>query len=172
MRDDLVKLAANAFRAHPLEETGVRLDGLPGGGIDRESGAQGETHGPQETEGVFLEALPGNSDRAHDSGLEVGPSAHEVEDLAGGGILEEAVDGEVAPAGIDFCIGERHGLGVTPVAVGAIRAEGGDLEFVSGRAHEDDAEMSAYLIAAGKEAEDLLGPGRGGDVIVFPVPAP
>lgn len=90
-----------------------------------------------------------------------------VDDLAGDGVLEKAVDSEIAALGIFAGRGEGDEFGAAAIAVGAIGAEGGDFDVVTMVFDDDDAEVGADLIAFGKEGEDLGGGGGGGDVVVF-----
>ncbi len=59
-------------------------------GLDFESEARREADGPQQAEVVLGEAHLGVADGADQPGVEVGAAAHEVEHLAGHGVLEQA----------------------------------------------------------------------------------
>ena len=159
VRDDLVELVSNAFRAHFLQQAGMDLHGLPGGRIDLEASPNGEADCTQQSQGVFLESRLGISDRSNDLRLQVGPSPDMVQDLAGQGVLEEPIDAEVASLGVFLCIGESDALGVASVEIWAVAAKGGDLKLVSTFADQNDAEASPHLVSARKEGEDLVGPG-------------
>jgi hypothetical protein len=79
---------------------GLLLQRLPGGGVDLELEDRGETDGAQHPQAILAEAARGVADGAQEAAVEVGASADEVDDLAGDGIVEHAVDGEVAALGI------------------------------------------------------------------------
>ena len=90
-----------------------------------------------------------------------------VDDLVGLGVVEEAVDGEVAAGGVACGVGfELDGLGVAAVEVGAVGTEGGDFDAVP----EDDAEVGADEFGAGEEGCEFGGLGVGGDVEILGLP--
>ena len=82
------------------------------------------------------------------------------------GIVEKAVDREVASLGIAFGCCEGNRLWMSAVLVSAVRAEGGYLKFEVILQHDNHAECSAHGHCAGEEALHLLGLGTGGDVDV------
>ncbi len=167
-------MAGVAFREHPGEfvadalvadlgdVAGLLLDGGKGAWLDLEPQAGGETDRAEHAELVFGEAGDGVADGADDAGGEVGLTVDKVE---GGGcsvgvlviqerIEEHAVDGEVAAEHIFAGVGgEADRVGAAAVGVGAIVAEGGDLDggavvatgiTASFATDEDDAEVGAY----------------------------
>ena len=124
--DDFGEFLADPFGGDAGEKGGVFLEGGEGVFLDGESGAEGEADGAEEAEGVFAEAFGGVADGAEGFAFEVFEAADVVDDLAGEGILEEAVDGEVAAAGVFLRDGEGDGVGAAVVGVGAVGSEGGD----------------------------------------------
>ena len=55
-----------------------------------------------------------------------------VDDLFGDGVVEQAVDREVAALGVVLGGGERDAVGVAAVAVGGVGAERGDFDLAGG----------------------------------------
>lgn len=91
-----------------------------------------------------------------------------VDERAGFGVVEEAVDGEVSALGVLFGVGEGDRLRAAAIAIGAVGAEGGDFDpAFAGGGDDDDAEVGTDELAAGEEFGDLSGVGGGGDVVVF-----
>ena len=88
-------------------------------------------------------------------------------------VEEHAVDGEVAALRVLLGRGEHDRVGPAAVGVGAVGAEGGDLDrepfaVVAARAdHLDDAEAAPRSRCAAEQRPDLLRPGVGGDVVVL-----
>ena len=166
--EDAGEFVADPFGGDGGDGGGEAREGVPGGGFDFEAEAGGEADGAEEAEAVFGEALHGVADGAEAAGVEVGEAVDVVDDIAGEGIFEEGVEGEVAAedvlAGVGF---EGDGFGAAAVAVGVVGAEGGDLNFGIAFAEQDDAEVGADFEGAG---EEFLEPGRGragGEVVVL-----
>jgi hypothetical protein len=90
-----------------------------------------------------------------------------VDDTIRQWIEEQAVDGEVAALSIEFRRGVGHAVRPAAIAVTAIAAEGGDFDMLMVQTHDDDAEMRAHRLGTGKELDDLLRRGAGGDVVVL-----
>jgi hypothetical protein len=93
-------------------------------------------------------------------------------DLAGEGVEEHTVDGEVAAEGVFTGRREDDLVGAAAVGVGAVGAEGGDLDAEvagvgAGAEDLDDAEADADGDGAAEEALDFVGAGGGGDVEVL-----
>jgi hypothetical protein len=131
-----------------------------------------EPDGAQQPEAVLAETPGRLADGAYEPGREVLLSADEVEDRAGLGILEHAVDGEVAATGIGLGVGVPNPCGMAAVEHADILAEGRDLEGVSLLANQDDAERRADEDRLGEERLDLVRAGGGGEVIVLRLHAP
>lgn len=166
--EDAGEFIADAFGGDGGDGGGEVREGVPGGGFDFEAKAGGEADGAEQAEAVLREALCRVADGAETAGVEVGEAVDVVGDLAGEGVFEEGVDGEVAAedvlAGVGF---EGDGLGAAAIAVGVVGAEGGDLDFGFVFPHEDNAEVGADFERLG---EELLKPGggsAGGEVVVL-----
>lgn len=115
--DDFGEFVADAFGRDFQEEVGVGSEGGEGLGFDGEVEGGGETDGAEEAEGVFFEAGVGVADGAEGAGVEVCEALDVVDDFAGGGVLEEAVDGEVAALGVFFWGGVGDSVGSASVLV-------------------------------------------------------
>lgn len=165
--EDFGKFVADAFRGDFFQQVGVFLDGSEGHRLDGEAEPGGETDGAEEAECVFLEAVGGGADGAEGFGFDIAKAVDVVDDFAGGGIFEESVDSEVAPVCVFLWGGEGDGVGATSISVGAVGAEGGDLDVMALVFHDDDAEVSADFIGAGEELEDFCRGGGGGDIVVL-----
>lgn len=74
-----------------------------------------------------------------------------IDDFTGDWVFEEAVDGEVAAVGVFLGGGESDGMGAASIFVGAIGAEGGDLDVVALELYDDDAEVGADFVGAGEK---------------------
>src|SRR5215469_7542055 len=94
--EHLEQLVANTLTADLMNVSRMLLDGGEGGRLNLIFEAGGKANRPQHAQLVFREAAFRLSDGANDSGLKVGAPADVIEDLAGRGIHEEAIDGEVA----------------------------------------------------------------------------
>ncbi len=114
-----------------------------GCGFDLEIKLGGEAHGPQEAQMVLGKAFGGRTDGAKQFRAQIFFATDPVVQLSGDGVEEQAVDGEIAPAGVGLGIGERDVLGMTSVLVIGLGAIGGDLEFMTGFEDNDDAELAA-----------------------------
>ena len=90
---------------------------------------RGQPDGAQAAKLVF--AKPGDrvADGAQDVLLQVGLAADVVDQLAGERVHEHAVDREVAPGGVELGRAEDDRLGPAAVDVGAVAAEGRDLDL-------------------------------------------
>ena len=109
-----------------------RADGREGFRLDAVAEARGEAHGAQHAQLVFVEAALGIADGADDAGLEIVAAADVVEDaIAVQRIQQQAVDGEVAALDVLLrALWCSDLVGMAAVGVGAVGAEGGDLDVV------------------------------------------
>ena len=83
-----------------------RLDRLAGLAFDREPKPRGEPRGAEQSELVLGEPGDRVADGADDPGLDVGPTANEVEDLAAEGVEEHPVNREIPALGVVPGVGE------------------------------------------------------------------
>ena len=117
---------------------------------------------------IFLESCGGITDGAENVGVEICLATDVVDEGAGFGVKEEAVDGEVATLRVFLRGGEGDGLRAASVPIRAVGAESGDLDpAATGGRNDDDAEVGADELAAGEECGDLGWGGGGGDVVVL-----
>lgn len=165
--EDLHQLVADALGAHDMDLRGEVADGRPCIRLDLEAEPGGEADAAQDAQLVLLEALARIPDGADDARLEIGAAADVVDHAFLDGIVEKAVDREIAPPGIALGIGKGDGFRVASVAVLAIGAEGGDFVFTAILEHDNDAELRPDRHGAREQALDLFRPGAGGDVIVL-----
>ena len=113
-----------------------------------EVAARGELHRAQDADRILAEADVGIADGAHDARLQIGQPLDVVDHLLGLDVVEQAVDGEVAAAGVllgraeDVVAADEQiaGLGLGAVAVlvldlARVGAEGRGLDDL--RAEED-----------------------------------
>ena len=167
-KPDAVEFVSNAFRADFGNQGSGLLEGGPGGGFNGEVEGGGEADGAEEAKMVFLEAGCGLTNGADELGFEIGLAVDVVDERAGFGVVEEAVDGEVSALGVLFGCRKGDGFGAAAIAVGAVGAEGCDFDpAFAGGGDDDDAEVGADELAAGEEFGDLSGVCGGGDVVVF-----
>ena len=64
---------------------------------------------------IFFESFSGVADGGDDFSFEILLSVYVVVEFVGDGIVEDAVDGEVATEGVFFCGGEHDGFGMSAV---------------------------------------------------------
>ncbi len=141
--EDLHDLVADPLGRDVAERGRGGDDRRVGGRVDPESEPGREAHGAQHSQAVLGDAGAGVPDGADHAGTQVGDAADEVVHLAGQRILEERVDGEVAPAGIVARGAEVHRARPPAVDVGVVGAEGGHLEARAVLDHEDHPELHA-----------------------------
>ena len=169
-------LLAHARRRGTQDLLAVSYDRSPQLRIDLQPEAAGELHGAQPPHGVLLHAHVRVSDRAHDAPTDVLQALHVVDDLAPMHVVEEAIDGEVAPLSVlggraeDVVVGDEQVIAfVASVAasVGAL-AEGGHLDDLA-PPKEDVREPEATTdhFGVAEQRSDVLRASRRGDVEVF-----
>ena len=161
----LEQLVADALGAD-LGDVGRGFDdGGPGVRLDGELQRRRETHRAQHAEAVLGKAPPRVADGADDPSGKVGTAAYIVGDLAGIGVEQQRVDGEIAAQDVGAGVGELDGGRVAAVHVGGFRAEGGDFDVLAaGRDDRDDTEGLADGDGHRKQRLDLVGQGRGHDI--------
>ena len=177
----LGQLVANPLAGDLVDLRREAADGFHGRGVDGVSEARGKAHGAQHAQLVLGEALLRRADGAHQAALQVAPAFDVVEQLAvrsvgmrGERIEQQAVDGEVAPLHVMLRRGGvAHRVGMAAVEIGSVGAEGGDLDValiarISQRfqRHQHHSELRADGVGLGKDAHDLVGRGRGGNVVI------
>ena len=145
----------------------AHADRLPGAGLDLEAEAGGQTHRPQGAQPVLGEALGGIADGADDAGLQVLHPPDEIDHPLAAGIVEQAVDGEVAAAGVLLGAGELDPLRVPAVGVRPLAPEAGHVVLALLQAHEDDAELRPHGDGVLEELHHPSGVGVGGHVPVL-----
>lgn len=171
MAEDAGKFRAHAFGGDAGDGWCMALERVEGGGFDGKAVEfGGETDRAQQTKVILVEALIGIPDGAQEAVFQVGAATDMVDDFPGFRILEETVDGEVAPPGILFGGGKDDTLGAAPVPVLPVAAEGGDFVFDSPAGHDNHTEMGADHAGPGEEGGHLLGAGVGRDVVVLRCP--
>src|ERR1051326_3115815 len=164
---------ADQFIAHTLRgyesDAGVQFPNRShGGGLDLESETRGETDGAQHAEVIFVEAARGIADGANDSEAQVFETADIVDRrrFHVQGVEQKRVDGEVTAENVLSGVAlEGDGGGGAPVVIGIIAEERSDFDA----GDQDYAELRAHELGFGKDFEQLIGAGVGGDVVVFGV---
>ena len=146
--EDAGELVADALGGDYGDVGGMALDGAGGAGLDREVETSGEADGAEHAQLVFGEAEVGVADGADEVVGEVGLAVDEIEEggvhrgldlfafgvelsveLEADGVEKHAVDREVAAVDVvGGGGGEADGVGAAAVGVGAVVAEGGDLD--------------------------------------------
>ena len=116
---------------------------------------------------ILGEAVLGAAYGAQHPGVEIGDASDEVEHVLLHGVVEKRVDGEITAPCVFLGVGEMDVVRVPPIGVGALAAEGGDLEFLPIEENKHHAKGSAHADGALEQSLDLLGPGRSGDIPVF-----
>jgi hypothetical protein len=116
---------------------------------------------------VLSKAFGGRTDGAKQFCAQIFFAADPVVQLSGDGVEEQAVDGEIAPAGVGLGVAEGDVLGMAAILVIGLGAEGGHLEFMAGFEDNDDAEFAAHGNGARKKGFNLGGQGGGRDVVIL-----
>jgi len=170
VRQHHLKLHLNPLGADPRNAGGAAAHGSPGGRFDLESEAGGESDRAEHPQVVFGEAPGGPTDGADEAGVQVVLAADKVDQTASEGVVEHAVDREVASEGVLACGRKANAVRSTAVLIVFIDAEGGDLDPVPADADEDDAELHPNLSGAAEQRHDSIRAGVGGDVVVLGPP--
>jgi hypothetical protein len=127
----------------------------------------GEADGAQEPERVFPEPLGGVADGAENPVLQVFPAVGEIMENVADRVVEEGVDGEVAPGRVGGGGAEGDGDGVAAVEILSVASERGDLGLDGAVQDADDAEVGADGHVAREQGLDTLRRRAGGHVNVL-----
>ena len=166
MGENFYEFIADALGAHSGDLRRSLEQGPPSFGFDFESQRGRESNAADEPQFVLGEASAGIADAAKDARSEVRLAADEVEDLAGEGIEEKAINREIPPSRIALGVRERHGLRVASITIGPVGAEGGDLKFSPVFQHDDHPELRSDRHRAREEFLDFFRTRARGDVDV------
>lgn len=134
----------DALDAYGSEGGGMPADGSLGGGVDGEAESRCKANGAHHAQAIFGEAAIGIADGADEAGGKVGLPAHIIEDGLAFGVVEEAVDGEIAAEGIVLGGGEGNGIGAAAILIAAIGAEGRHIKGFPAAHHENHAKGFAH----------------------------
>src|SRR6516164_947691 len=116
---------------------------------------------------VFLEALERVADGANATPADVSLAVNEIEEAVFDGVVQQAVDGEVAPPHVLLRrLGVADLARVAAVRVTPVAAEGCHFDCATILGHSDHTEVSTHCQAAGVESQDLFRSGISGYVIV------
>jgi hypothetical protein len=164
------------FLPHPLGADGLDLRrvGLEGGErsrFDAETQLRGKPHRPQQPQVILGKPFRRRADGADDPGAQVRLAAHPIVQLLPHRVVEQAVDREVAPAGVGLRIAERDSFRVPPILVIPLRPERRHLELAGAFDHHHHPELAADRDGAFEAALDLFRQGGGDDVIIPRFPA-
>ena len=161
---------------HQFLADALGADGLDLGrmGLERGEGARfqgeiqlgGEPHRAQQAQVVFGEPFRGRADGADDPRAQVGFAADPVVQLFAHGVVEQAVDGEVAAAGVGHGVAEHDAARAAAILVIGLGPESGDLEGLAVFDHHHNAELASDGQCAPEKAFDLLRQGGGDDVVI------
>lgn len=165
----------DAFAADRVNVLLEVSDGLVSAGVDGEVKAGRETDGAKHAEMVFSEALTGIADGAKDPGVDIAPTSDEIMDDAHAsgrfarrqGIEEEAIAGEVAALGIFLGASEADSVGMSAIGICAVLAEGGDFDVKLPLPNKNDPKGCPDLLATREKAEDIVGAGGGGNIVIL-----
>ena len=116
---------------------------------------------------IFVEAFGWRIDGADDFCAQIGFAADPVVQLALDGIEEEAIDGEIATAGVSDGVAKNDIGGMATIQIIGFGAKGGDLELVIVFEDDDDAEFASNGNGARKEIFDLVRQSGGDDVVIL-----
>ena len=191
--EHLGQLVADALAAHLLNARRQALDGGEGFRLDGVAEARGEAHRAQHAQLVLGEAALRIADGADDAGLQVVAAADKIEHaIVVQRVHQQAVDGEVAALHVLLRVfGVADAVGMASVGVGAVVAEGRDLDVVrmlgrngrwrrlvwvpnpsflclagSFQRYQHNAELRADGVGLREDAHDLRRRGIGGDIVI------
>ena len=169
-------LIADAFAADLVDLRCEFTNRGKGIGLDLVAETRSKANGAKHAEFVFRKAEFRSADGADDAALKVGLAADEVQNFAGDGIKQEAVDGEVAALNVEPGFRRKlDSIRMAAVRIGAVTAIGGNLNgvvvarsifAVVEHGDEDDAELRSNGVGPGEDAHDFIRTGGGGNVIV------
>jgi hypothetical protein len=165
--EDKGQFVANAFGADSIDSTRVLENGLASGGFYREGESRGESDRAHQPQGIFPKSFGGIADGAEHSVSKVFLSLVKIENRIVQGIVEERIDGEIAPGGVFLDRTETDGFRMPGVFVSAIASERRDFRLHIVLDNPDGAETGAYVDVVGKDTPDGVGMGIGGDIDVF-----
>ncbi|MCY1400414.1 hypothetical protein D9M71_155040 [compost metagenome] len=148
--------------------------------LDVEAELGGETHRAQHAHRVFLIALGGIADQAHQTVADVVHAVGVVEDALAGRIVVQRVDGEVAALGVVFLaaidvvaqdasalVARRQVAVLVVLALRVIGTEGGDLDDLAAEVDMHQLEAAADHPGVAEFVAHLFGRGAGGHVEVL-----
>ena len=119
-------------------------------------------------ESIFVEALEGIADAAHEALGEILLASEGIDEVAPHRIEGHRVEREVAAAQVRFDLGVKVDLGgAAAIEVGALGAEGRDLEALAALADRDRPVLDAGRDRLREHALHLFGAGAGRDVEVL-----
>ena len=104
---------------------------------------------------------------AKEACFEVLLTVDEVDDFIVVWILKQPVDGEITSRSIVLWGGEGNTVRVSAIFVGAVMPKGSNLKGEAVFVHQDDPKVSTDGIGVGEKLLNLVGGGRGGDIIVL-----
>jgi len=171
-QQQLEHLVEQARGRHVLEQHRHLADRRACGRVDRQPEFGAQAHRTQHAHGVLAVTCPRVADHAQRLLADVGHTVVVVDDVFGGRIVVQRIDGEVAPRRIlglrAIDVVAQHpsvfvGLGVD-VLSGAKR---GHLDGVAPVHHMHDLEAPADDARAAEQRTHLLGRRAGGDVVVL-----
>jgi len=116
---------------------------------------------------IFSKSFRRRANRANHFRSQVRFSAHPILQLLANGIVEEAVDCEVAPPRVRHGIAERNLLRMPSVAVVGFRTECRNLKLQIAFDHDDHSKLAPNRNRFFKKSFDLLRQSRSYDVIVL-----
>lgn len=172
----------DALAGDAAEFAGMSADRRSGAPFNAKIQPGGKTCGAEHPQVVLAEALGRVANGANQARTKVGHAADVIDDATAFAprprgwtlderILEQAVDGEVPPAGIVLSIGECDGIRSPAIGITQVFTEGGDLDPDAlppdGQWHKHHAEGFADRPGPAEKAFDGLRWRVGGDVVVL-----
>lgn len=151
------------FRTHALRSDGLNVrchcpHGRQCSRFNCKGESCGKSHRAQQPQVIFGKACTRLANGTYHARGKVGPSSDEVEYCTVKRVLQQGVDGEVAPLGVLKWIGfKQDSIGMAAVAIALLAAECGHLHLDGFAAHDHDSEMGTNLQSVREEFEQ---PGR------------
>ena len=156
-----------AFAADLLDDRCLGHQRAPRGGLDVEIQARGKAHRPQCAQAILSEPCGRIADGPDHTPRQVAASVDGVDEPIPLGIIEHAVDGEIAALCILAPRGGQHVVGVTPVGIGPLLSKASHLVGVSRQQHTKNAEALTHGDGSFEQDGHLFRSGVGGDIPIF-----
>ena len=141
MGEDFYQFVPNAFSTHDRDFGSFTTQSIPSRGLDLKAQNCSKTNATNEAKLILGESRIRIADAAQHLGLQIRLATDIVEHAFSHRIVEKPVDRKIPPLGIALRCREHDGIRMPTIDIGPIRAERGDLIFLTILEHDDNAEL-------------------------------